>query len=51
MQLVVGRIGRAHGVQGEATIELRTDDPEIRFAVGQTLTLADGRSLKIRGNR
>ena len=51
MQLVVGRIGRAHGVQGEATIELRTDDPDIRFAVGQTLTLADGRSLKIRGNR
>lgn len=51
MQLVVGRIGRAHGVQGEATIELRTDDPEIRFAVGQTVTLADGRSLKISGNR
>ena len=51
MQLVVGRIGRAHGVQGEATIEVRTDDPDIRFAVGQTLTLADGRSLKIRGNR
>ena len=51
MQLVVGRIGRAHGVQGEATIELRTDDPEVRFAVGQTVTLADGRSLKISGNR
>ena len=51
MQLVVGRIGRAHGVQGEATIELRTDDPDIRFAVGQSVTLADGRSLKISGNR
>ncbi len=51
MQLVVGRIGRAHGVQGEATIEVRTDDPDIRFAVGQKLTLADGRSLAISGNR
>lgn len=51
MQLVVGRIGRAHGVQGEATIEVRTDDPDIRFAVGQTVTLEDGRSLKISGNR
>ena len=51
MQLVVGRIGRAHGVQGEATIEVRTDDPDIRFAVGQSLSLADGRSLKISTNR
>ena len=51
MQLVVGRIGRAHGVQGEATIEVRTDDPDIRFAVGQSITLADGRSLKISANR
>jgi 16S rRNA processing protein RimM len=51
LQLVVGRIGRAHGVQGEATIEVRTDDPDIRFAVGQSVTLADGRSLKISANR
>jgi 16S rRNA processing protein RimM len=51
LQLVVGRIGRAHGVQGEATIELRTDDPDNRFAIGQTVTLADGRSLKINGYR
>ena len=51
MQLVVGRIGRAHGVQGEATIEVRTDDPDIRFAVGQTVTLENGRSLNISSNR
>lgn len=37
MRLVVGRIGRAHGVRGEATIEVRTDDPDTRFAVGTTL--------------
>ena len=34
MLLVVGRIGRAHGVRGEATIEIRTDNPEARFFVG-----------------
>ncbi|MFM8621289.1 MAG: ribosome maturation factor RimM [Candidatus Nanopelagicaceae bacterium] len=34
MQLNVGRIGRAHGILGEATIEVRTDEPERRFAVG-----------------
>ena len=34
MRLLVGRIGRAHGILGEATIEVRTDDPETRFAIG-----------------
>ncbi len=38
MLLVVGRIGRAHGVLGEATIEVRTDLPEERFYVGAKLT-------------
>ncbi|MFM8751885.1 MAG: ribosome maturation factor RimM [Actinomycetota bacterium] len=37
MLLVVGRIGRAHGVRGEATIEVRTDDPDARFAIGNVL--------------
>jgi 16S rRNA processing protein RimM len=35
--LVVGRIGRAHGVLGEATIEVRTDSPEERFYIGSEL--------------
>ncbi|MSY58260.1 MAG: 16S rRNA processing protein RimM, partial [Actinobacteria bacterium] len=51
MQLVVGRIGRAHGVQGEATIEVRTDQPDQRFAVGSTVSTEDGRNLIITGNR
>ena len=38
MLLVVGRIGRAHGILGEATIEIRTDLPEERFFVGNCLT-------------
>jgi 16S rRNA processing protein RimM len=37
LRLVVGRIGRAHGIRGQVTIEVRTDDPELRFAVGSTL--------------
>ena len=51
MQLVVGRIGRAHGVLGEATIEVRTDEPDLRFAVGEKLTLENGNSLTVSGNR
>jgi len=37
VQLVVARIGRAHGVLGEATIEVRTDQPEDRFYIGSVL--------------
>ena len=37
MQLVVGRIGRAHGVRGEVTVEVRTDDPASRFQIGTLL--------------
>ncbi|WP_214105984.1 ribosome maturation factor RimM [Acrocarpospora catenulata] len=37
MELVVGRIGRPHGVRGEVTVEVRTDAPEQRFAPGSTL--------------
>ena len=37
MLLVVGRIGRAHGVRGDATIEIRTDNPEARFFIGAKL--------------
>lgn len=35
MQLVIGRIGRAHGVGGEVSVEVRTDSPELRFAPGK----------------
>jgi 16S rRNA processing protein RimM len=34
MRLNVGRIGKAHGILGEATIEVRTDAAEDRFAIG-----------------
>jgi 16S rRNA processing protein RimM len=37
MQLVVGRITRPHGVRGEVSVEVRTDDPDLRFAVGRVM--------------
>ena len=37
MRLNVGRIGKAHGILGEATIEVRTDEAEVRFALGAQL--------------
>ncbi|MBI1351662.1 MAG: ribosome maturation factor RimM [Actinomycetales bacterium] len=41
MRVVVGRIGRPHGIRGEVTVEPRTDEPEDRFAPGAVLA-ADG---------
>jgi 16S rRNA processing protein RimM len=37
MQLVVGRVGRAHGIRGEVSVLVRTDDPGRRFAPGSVL--------------
>jgi 16S rRNA processing protein RimM len=38
MELVVGRVVKAHGVSGEIVVEVRTDDPDNRFAAGSLLT-------------
>ena len=45
MRLNVGRIGRAHGILGEATIEVRTDEPERRFAVGAEVLTENGKLI------
>jgi 16S rRNA processing protein RimM len=37
VELVVGRVGRPHGIRGEVTVEVRTDDPDDRFAPGRVL--------------
>jgi 16S rRNA processing protein RimM len=37
MQLVVGRVGRPHGIRGELTVQVHTDDPDLRFADGSVL--------------
>lgn len=37
MDLVVGRVAKAHGVTGELVVEVRTDDPDARFVPGARL--------------
>jgi 16S rRNA processing protein RimM len=37
MQLVVGRVGRPHGIRGDVAVQVRTDEPGLRFAPGAVL--------------
>jgi 16S rRNA processing protein RimM len=39
MQLKIARLGKAHGVRGEVTVELLTDQPEERFYPGALFSL------------
>lgn len=34
MEVVVGRVAKAHGIGGEVAVDVRTDSPEVRFAAG-----------------
>ena len=43
MSVVVARIGKPHGLRGEVTVQLHTDDPEARFAVGTVIATAGRR--------
>ena len=36
-EVVVGRIGKVHGLRGEVSVEPRTDEPDRRFADGAVL--------------
>ena len=54
MRVIVGRIGRPHGIRGEVVIGVRTDEPDLRFAAGAVLDVgrspegpADGGQLKV----
>ena len=44
MEIVVGRIGRPHGVRGEVSVDVRTDDPDRRYAAGIVLTADPSRA-------
>jgi 16S rRNA processing protein RimM len=37
IELVVGRIGKPHGIRGEVTVDVRTDEPERRYVDGVRL--------------
>jgi 16S rRNA processing protein RimM len=39
MDVVVGRVAKAHGITGELAVDVRTDSPEQRFAVGAVLAM------------
>lgn len=40
--MLVGKVGRAHGIRGDVVIDVRTDEPERRFALGATFETARG---------
>jgi 16S rRNA processing protein RimM len=48
--VAVGRITRAHGVQGEVSVLVLSEVPE-RFAHGATVWLEDGRTLTVTSSR
>jgi len=37
VEVVVARVGRPHGIKGEVSVEVRTDDPDGRLAPGTVL--------------
>ncbi|WP_141012897.1 ribosome maturation factor RimM [Nocardioides sambongensis] len=43
IEVVVGRIGKPHGIRGEVTIDLRSDEPDRRFV--------DGAELRVQAQR
>lgn len=49
--VVVGRIGRPHGLTGEVSVLVRTDSPEQRFALRTVFELGAGRRLTVAGTR
>ncbi|MFT3662780.1 MAG: ribosome maturation factor RimM [Gordonia sp. (in: high G+C Gram-positive bacteria)] len=48
MDLVIGRVAKTHGVRGELVVDVRTDSPGERFAVG---TVLRGRAPKGAGEK
>lgn len=47
MQLVIGRIGRAHGVRGDLFVEPMTDEPDHRYSDGAVLMTSDSTTLTV----
>jgi 16S rRNA processing protein RimM len=51
VRVIVGRIGRPHGIRGEVIVGVRTDEPDLRFTVGASLDAgptADGDTQVLR---
>lgn len=50
IRVTVGRVGRAHGIRGDVAVDVRTDEPERRFARNAVLVAGD-RELTVSGTR
>lgn len=44
VEVIVGVVGRAHGIKGEVAVDVRTDEPERRFVPGSTLRVEGGQA-------
>ena len=42
VEITVGKIGRAHGLRGDVFVDVRTDEPERRFAPGSRFSTRRG---------
>ncbi|HZK31981.1 MAG TPA: ribosome maturation factor RimM [Corynebacterium sp.] len=42
MELMIGRVIKSHGIRGEVVVDVTTDEPEIRYAVGEEVTGRQG---------
>lgn len=52
IEVIVGRIGKAHGIRGDLLVEPLTDEPDRRFAAGQQLSEDGGtRTWTVRSAR
>ena len=55
VEITVGKVGRAHGLRGDVFVDVRTDDPERRFAAGTAFPTPRGDlvvvSARWHGNR
>lgn len=47
VEVIVGKIGRAHGIRGDVFIDVTTDEPKRRFTTGAQLRLDDGTQLEV----
>ncbi|WP_203566746.1 ribosome maturation factor RimM [Aestuariimicrobium ganziense] len=52
VEVVVGALSRAHGIRGDVAVDVRTDEPERRFADGALLRIENSaRTLTVAGSR
>ncbi|WP_202033132.1 ribosome maturation factor RimM [Nocardioides sp. WS12] len=51
IEVVVGRIGKPHGIRGEVTVDVRTDEPERRYVDGAVLEVEPPKGSAFSGRK